>query len=348
MAFDIYTPTRIAGVIKNKPPVTTFLKKTFFSETKDFATENVNFDVVDGARSVAPMVNPKIGGKVITDKGYKTMTYTAPLTAPEKVVTADEMMNRMPGEQISSNIKPAERAVKKLAEDLNELDEMITRREEVMCSEVLFTGKVTVKGVGVNEVIDYGFTNKESLTSTKKWSASGSDPLADMERWQRSISKDGHVKANICIMSWDVAQVFIRNESVQKMLDIRNYNIAAIAPTEIKEGVNFVGTIPSLGLSIYTYDEYYDDDWSEEGKVTTKPFVPAGTLALISTHARFTMLYGAINRFDEKTQAPYTFMGTRFGESFLENNNTVRKLRLSSRPLAVPHQLKSWFVATVL
>lgn len=337
---DLYTPVRIEEVFRRSPRVTTFLKRTFFKNTKSFTSRNVYFDIVEGSRSIAPFVNPKAGGKVIPNTGYSTKNYTAPLVAPEKVTEAEEMLDRIPGEQITSGMTPAERAVRKLSEDLVEMDELITRREEVMCAEALFTGKITVKGKGVDEEIDYGFTNTETLS--KKWSASGSDPIADLQKWKRAIAKDGYVNADICIMSVDAANAFIANEKVQKLLDIRNYNIARIDPMEMTDGVSYIGTIPMLGMSIYTYDEWYSD--GEE----TKPMVPAGTVGVFSTHARFDMLYGSISNFNAKTQAPQTFAGPRYMESFLTDDNRVRTVRVSSRPLAVPHNLKSWYIAKVL
>ena len=60
------------------------------------------------------------------------------------------------------------------------------------------------------------------------------------------------------------------------------------------------------------------------------------------------MLYGAISNFNGKTQAPQTFTGKRYSESFLSSDNRVRTVRISSRPLAVPHNLKSWYIAKVL
>lgn len=343
---DLYTPTRIEEVFRNSPRVTTFLKKTFFKGSKTFVTKNVNFDIVEGSRNVAPFVNPKLGGKVIPNKGYSTKSYTAPLVAPEKITEAEEMLNRIAGEQITSGMNPAERAVRKLADDLVEMDEMITHREEVMCAEVLFTGKINIKGEGIDDEIDFGFTNKETVS--KKWSAAGSDPIADLQKWKRAIAKDGYVNANICIMSVDAANAFINNANVQKLLDIRNYNIAAISPLELNNGVSYIGTIPGLGLSIYTYDEWYLDDWTTPGSEETKPFVPEGTVGLFSTAARFDMLYGAITDFNGKTQAPQTHVGQRYSESFLSSDNRVRTVRISSRPLAVPHNLKSWYIAKVL
>lgn len=348
MPINIYTPTRIAKVIEVMPPVTTFLKSTFFKNSMTYVTKNVNFDIVEGDRKIAPYVNPKVGGKVVPNKGYRTQTYTAPLVAPEKVTEAEEMLDRMPGEQITSNTTPAERAVRKIRADLRELDEMITRREEEMCAEALFLGKITVKGEGVDDEIDFGFTNKETLASGKKWTASGSDPIGDLRRWKRAIAKDGHVNADICIMSEAAAAAFINNEQVQKLLDIKNYSIAKINPMQISAGVSYIGTISALGMSIYTYDEYYTDDWTTPGTEVVKPYVPEGVIGLFSTAAECTMLYGAISDFDSRTQNPATHTGRRYGESFLSENNRVRTLRLSSRPLAVPHNIKSWFVATVV
>lgn len=237
---------------------------------------------------------------------------------------------------------------RKIRADLRELDEMITRREEEMCAEALFLGKITVKGEGVDDEIDFGFTNKETLTSGKKWTASGSDPIGDLRRWKRAIAKDGHVNADICIMSEAAAAAFINNEQVQKLLDIKNYSIAKINPMQISAGVSYIGTISALGMSIYTYDEYYTDDWTTPGTEVVKPYVPEGVIGLFSTAAECTMLYGAISDFDSRTQNPATHTGRRYGESFLSENNRVRTLRLSSRPLAVPHNIKSWFVATVV
>ena len=53
-------------------------------------------------------------------------------------------------------------------------------------------------------------------------------------------------------MSVDAANAFIGNANVQKLLDIRNYEIATIKPRELSNGVSFIGNIQMMGLSIYT------------------------------------------------------------------------------------------------
>lgn len=343
---DLYTPVRIRKVFDLSPKPSTFLRDTFFKHTESYKTKQVHFDVINGARKVAPYVNPKVGGKVVPNSGYQTKYYIAPLVAPEMVTEAEEMLDRIPGEQITSDMTPAERAVRKLSQDLVDMNEQIARREEVMCAEALFTGKIAIKGEGVDEEIDYGFTNKETVS--KKWSASGSDPIADLRKWKQLISKHGHVSANMCIMSTDVVSAFINNAVVKELLDVRNYSLAKIDPYEIKFGINCIGTISALGLSIYSYDEWYLDDWTDKDNPVEKPFVPDGTVGLFSTAAPFSMLYGAITDFDPKTKDPRVFAGSRYPERFISSDNRVCTVRVSSRPLAVPHNLKSWYIAKVL
>lgn len=78
---------------------------------------------------------------------------------------------------------------------------MIVRREEWMAATAIFTGQIPIIGEGLNEVIDFDFTNKETIVSAeKKWNADTSDPLGDLERWREAVQKEGFVNCNICIM----------------------------------------------------------------------------------------------------------------------------------------------------
>lgn len=348
MAIDIYEPRRLAAVLRRNPANPTFLRDTIFKNKKTFDTKHVDFDIVKGARKVAPFVNPKVGGEVIPNRGYETKTYTAPMVAPAKNINADDLTDRLPGESLDSKRSPAQRAIEIAGADLKELEGTILRREEVMCAEALFTGKINIKGVNVDEEIDFGFTNAETLSSAKKWTASGSDPLGDLARWKQAIHKTGMTTPNMVIMDTTAAAAFINNEAVQKLLDIKNINIAQINPMQLEAGVSFIGTIPSMGLSVYTYDEWYEDDWTDPTKPVLKPFVPEGTVCLISTHAEFTMLYGAVSVFDKVTHKAHTYIGDRVPISTVSDNALNRTLTMYSRPLPVPHELNSWFVGKVI
>ena len=339
---SIYEPRTMGKVITRMPQTNTFLRDTFFKHVETFATKSVDVDFKKGSRKIAPYVHRKIGGKTIPNSGYQTKSYTPPLLAPNKVTTIDSLLTRMAGENPYSGKTPAERAVAKMAQDFSELNEMIVRRVELMCAQAIFNGKIEVVGEGVNEEIDFGFSNKETIsTATKKWSNAASNPLADLKRWHKQVQKTGFVNCNICIMSDDVADAFINHEKIQKLLDTKNYNLAVINPKQLPNGVTYVGTINELGLDIYTYNEWYLDDWTDAEKPTEKPLVPQGTLALLSTNANYSVNYGAITLLDERTGQFNTVEGQVVPDTWVERNPSRRFLQLNSSPLPIPHEVDS-------
>lgn len=346
---SIYDPRTMGKLVSRMPAVHTFFRSTFFKNEETFVTKNVDVDFKKGSRKVAPYVHRLIGGKTVPNTGYQTKTYTPPLVAPDKITTVDDLLTRQPGESIYSGRTPAERAVVKMQSDFIELREMITRREELMCTQSIFNGQIPIIGDGINEVIDFGFTNKEVITTAaKKWGVDTSDPLADLKRWHKQVQKTGFVNCNICVMADDVATAFVNHPKIQKLLDVKNYDLAVISPKQLPNGVTYVGTIHELGLDIYTYNEWYLDDWTDPTAPEEKPLVPDGTLALLSTNADYSMYYGAITLIDDQSKEFYTVEGKYVPDTWTSRKPARRFLQLSSAPLAVPHDVDSWFVAKVL
>lgn len=346
---NIYEPRTMGKLITRIPPVHTFFRDTFFKNVRTFPTKSVDIDFKKGNRALAPFVHPKIGGKTVPNRGYQTKSYTPVLIAPNKIITVDELMERSAGENPYSGRTPAERAVEKIAEDFTELTEMIVRREEWMAATAIFSGQIPIIGEGLDEVIDFGFSNTETIvTASKKWNGADADPLADLERWRKTVQKEGFVNCNICVMASDVSAAFVNNAKVQKVLDTKAYDLAVIKPRELPNGVTYIGTINKLGLDIYEYNEWYLDDWTNPEAPEQKPLVPDGKIALLSTGANYSMYYGAVTLLDEKNDTFYTVEGDRVPETWVERRPSRRFLQVNSKPLPVPHEVNSWFVATVL
>ena len=346
---SIYEPRTMGRIVEKLPPVRTFFRDTFFRREETFNTESVDVDFVKGTRKVAPFVHRIIGGKTVPNTGYETKTYKPPLVAPDKITTVNDLLKRRPGESLVSGRSPAERAVLKMSDDFRELRDMISRREELMCVQSIFTGKIPIIGEGLNEVIDFGFTNTEVISAaTKKWSNAGSDPIGDLKRWHKQVQKTGFTNCNACVMADDVATVFVGHEKVQKVLDVRNYNLAVIQPRQLPNGVTYVGTIHELGMDIYTYNEWYLDDWTDPETPEEKPLVPNGMLAMLSTNANYSMYYGAITLIDEGTKEFKTVEGKYVPDTWVKRKPARRFLQLQSAPLSVPHDVDSWFTAKVL
>ena len=344
---SIYEPRTMGRVVQKLPPVRTFFRSTFFRHEETFTTEKVDVDFRKGSRKVAPFVSRLIGGKVVPNTGYQTKTYTPPLVAPEKVTTVDDLLRRRPGESLYSGRTPAERAVLKMADDFVELREQIVRREELMCAQTIFTGKIPIIGDGVNEEIDFYFTNKETISEAKKkWTADTSDPIGDLERWHGIVQRTGFVNCNVCVMGSDVAKAFVNNPKVKEALDVKNYNLAVIQPKQLPDGTTYIGTIHGLGLDIYKYNEWYLDDWTNPATPEDKPLVPTDSLALLSTNADYSMYYGAITLIKEPDGNFMTGEGKYVPDTWTKRKPARRFLNLSSAPLCVPHDVDSWFVAT--
>ncbi|HJA66977.1 MAG TPA: major capsid protein [Candidatus Mediterraneibacter cottocaccae] len=346
---SIYEPRTMGRIVEKLPPVRTFFRDTFFRREETFNTESVDVDFVKGTRKVAPFVHRIIGGKTVPNTGYETKTYKPPLVAPDKITTVDDLLKRRPGESLVSGRSPAERAVLKMSDDFRELRDMISRREELMCVQSIFTGQIPIIGEGLNEVIDFGFTNTEVISAaTKKWSNAGSDPIGDLKRWHKQVQKTGFTNCNACVMADDVATAFVGHEKVQKVLDVRNYNLAVIQPRQLPNGVTYVGTIHELGMDVYTYNEWYLDDWTDPETPEEKPLVPNGMLAMLSTNANYSMYYGAITLIDEGTKEFKTVEGKYVPDTWVKRKPARRFLQLQSAPLSVPHDVDSWFTAKVL
>lgn len=343
---NIYEPRNMMAVVERREKPTTFLRDTFFTRREMSTTDKVDIDIVKGNRNVAPFVHKVKGGKVIPNTGYQTNTYEPPLVAPKKVTTVDDLLHRQPGENLYSQQTPAQRAVAKMKADFEDLDDMDTRREEVMCAQAIFNGEIEVVGDGINERITFDFENKETLLA-KKWSDPAADPIADLARWKRKVQKTGFVNPNICIMGSTAVAAFLANKKVQEILDIKNMSIATIAPAELPSGASYIGHIALHNISIYTYNQYFTDDWTDKKNPAQKPFVPDNAVALLSTDAKWVMAYAAITIMDQATGATVTYEAERVPDTYIEKDPDRRFFSLKCKPLPIPTEANSWFVGYV-
>lgn len=340
---DLYTPRTLAEVVKTTPPVRTFLRDRFFTNVKTFPTKRVDIDIVKGNRKMAAFIHPMVGGEIVQAEGYETKSYAPPLINPATISTADQLLERLPGEDMYSGKAPADRAAEKLIEEYNQLNDMTTRREEWMAAQVLTTGQLKVKGKGVDEVIDFGLTNKITLASTKKWGASAADIWGNLKDWKQQVSRNGFANANMVIMGKAAADAFMADATVAKLLDNRRIEIGAIKPEEMEGGLTYYGHLNLPGVDIYGYDEVYLDDETGE----TKPLIPDNVVLMIPSAASFMRAYGLCTYLDD-AGAWHRAETDRLLRTYVEHRPDRRFIELQTHPLLIPDKIDSWFAATVL
>ncbi|MGG3504763.1 major capsid protein [Paenibacillus lautus] len=346
---DLYKTTTMLGAIQKRYPLRKFFSSTFFPGVETFVTEDVLFDYKKGKRKMAPFVAPRVGGITIARDGFQTKKYTAPKIAPQRILTIDDLVTRGMGENLFSQQTPAQRQAQLLGQDLNDLDDMVTRRIEWMSREMLLGNPIVVKGFidkmdsnYVEDEINFGFSNKIALTGTAAWNNAGSDnkKLANLKDWRLRVTKSAGAAPIMAIFGQGAIDKFVSDPEISKLLDQKNANFINMNPTLQDEALTFYGRIPGLGLELYTYDDWFIDDDGVE-----QPFIPDNVVILTRPNLG-RIVYGAITQMESDKQF-HTYEGTRIPKSWADENADARMIRLSSRPIPVPDDVDGWFVAEV-
>ena len=343
---DFYDPKTLAGVIKKTVPLRTFFKTRFFSNAVMFPTEEVVFEFQEGKRRLAPYVNPRVGSENIERDEYTRRRFTAPLIAPNRVITNDTLAQKLLGEsEWNSGLTPEDRAAKIAAQDIIELQDTIWRREEFMCARVKQDGKLTIKGRGVNQVVDYGFENVVTLDASDRWTPT-LDIMGQLKNIASEMRKDG-VNPDMLILGSSAADMLLKNERFLKLLDNRRVEIGEIKPGELENGIGYLGRmiVPGAIFDLYTYEEWYPDttDLDENGEPKLKPLVDPETVIIQSSREKNSMLYGVITHIDKGGNF-VTHMEQYVPRRWWTENPSQKFVEISSRPLPMPHDLKSWYV----
>lgn len=161
------------------------------------------------------------------------------------------------------------------------------------------------------------------------------------------ITEHSLKNGTVCLMGADALEAFLMDEEVLKVLDTRRFEAAVITPKELPNGATYIGTIHEIAMDIYTYNEWYLDNWTNKEEPEDKPLLPANIVVLLSTEANYSMYYGAVGVTDEAGKTIEVVEGSRIPEQWVERRPPRRFLQLNSAPLCVPHEVDSWYVATV-
>lgn len=351
MPISIYDPRVLDQVIRLLPTTGGFFRDTFFKRRIPVTGTKIDVDFYKGKRRIAPFVNPKSAAKVVEKIGYKTNTFETPLLKPKDVTTVENLSVRLPGENLYGGFTREERALALLTDKLAEFNDSLIRREEWMASQAMLTGKISVIGEGVNYTIDFGFSNKEALSGAALWSSGTSDPLADIDRWVLTCQKNGYHTPNVCLMSADTHNAFMKRLIALGYMNqySGNVELATIKPNQLSENVIYGGMILKYNMPIYIYNEWYIDDWTNPDTPVENPIVPNGTCLLGSTNAKTAIYYGEITLADETSGTSFkSVLADKAADTWITKDPAARYLAMHSRPLTAPQEVDSWYVATVL
>lgn len=354
MAFNIFDTHHLLMAVEQLTPAPSFLLNRYFptnAATDVFSTDDVLVEYKDGSKKLAPFVAPRKGGVTMLRKGYTMERYTPPFVAPRRALTIDDLNKKGFGEALYSKLTPEQRQQVLLMKDASELGDSITRREEAMAAEVMLTGGCVMKHIaddadsGDEMEIRYytGEANPSTYTPSTKWGEANADIIGDLDQMIQMLVRKG-LRASELVCSPDVADAITGNAKIKELLDIKNYHVGEVNPTELTAGAAIVAKLNVRGriISIISYDETYTDDAGADHL-----FIPSGKCVLTAPAAGRT-LYGAVSQVEQSDGAFYTYTGKRVPKYISNAEGNTRSLTISSRPLPMPNAKGCFISADVL
>lgn len=349
-ALNIYDTAVLNRVVQELDEPASYLLDTLFTQVEESETERIYFDLATRKNRITPLVSPLVPGKVVTEPGFTTRDFAPAYAKDKRVFTPQGALKRMAGEKIGGSLSPAERQQARLRVAMEDQLQMLTTREEVMASEVLRTGKITVSGEGyATQLID--FQRDAALTVTlagnDRWSIvhADSNPVEDLETWATTVHQKSGAAVIGYIMDPDAWKNFrtrlVARSEAQLFLDFARSgdSVAQMGPFARGQGNAKAKQVARIGtFDIWVYNDVYIDD---AGNATN--LLPSGTVLAVTDAVDGVRHYGLIQ--DEKAGLKST---RYFVKSWLEEDPPVRWLLLQAAPLVVPYRVNATFCATVL
>ena len=341
MAISLFDTRTMLEAMPQLPLVRTFLRDTFFKNVRTFDTKAVDIDIKKGKRRVAAYVGPTDEGHRSERIGYTTYTYAPPYIKEKRgIEPKDVLFDRGMGQTIYASGGPQAREAAMIREDLIELDEMITRREELQASQAIFNGEIAFRDA--NEKVTFPVdTNHRVLTMSKYWDESGGFPLDELRAWRTMLIKNGGMAPNILLCGSEAIAALMGNVQVNGTdgaISQVKIDRGQITPDNQPNGVTYWGFLRDIGCDVYSYDDWYIDP--ADG--VEKPYVPAKYIMLGNTNARMDRLYGVIQDLSGLYAVP------RFPKSWEEEDPSVRWMMMQSAPLMVPVAVDTYMIAKVV
>lgn len=347
---DLFEPRRLLTVVRQTEfRARSYLRDTFFPSVRTFDTKSIDIDVeTKGQRKVASFVSPQLRGTFVERRGYKTQTFTPAYIAPYMVTTAEQILDRMPGEALYNPVTPEARAAEILARDLAELDRRITRREELMAREAIFEGQITITGEGLGEGKKITFWDPEDRPYTEvatSWTESTANPLDDLRTICRDITRKTGRTPSVMLCGIKAANALMAHlQKQESAINQRRVMLGQINPMAMADGVTFIGDLSYPALQVMTYDEWYFDDETE----TDLPMVPEDCVLIVCRGAPTTRAYASVVLTDP-VRGFYSVVGDRAANSWISMDNPRgRILQLTCAPLMVVHEPQCFHVIKVV
>jgi len=348
---DIYTTMYMLAAISARPPMHTFFRDRYFptnTELDIFGTSRVFVDYKEGKKKLAPFVVPRIGGVSILRSGFETFELEPANISLKRPLTIDHLEQRGFGESLLSTRTPADREAFYLMDDMRELSDRISRREEWMAVQTMLNNGCIMKHITDREDVAFedvevryytGGDNPAIYTPSKPWTEGDDSWRQDIKMMVKALSASGLPAADLTVAP-DVGEFIERDEWVMKVLDNKNMEYGSLKPEELTNGTTFLGRLNFGGkmLNIIISEETYEDD---KGKDT--PYLPDGSVIVTAPGCGHT-LYGGVTQMEDDKKY-HTHAAKRVPKLTVDTTHETKETKLTSKPLMAPKSKDPYRVA---
>lgn len=173
------------------PKVSFFKDRYFPTGAGDiFKANEVLTEYRSGDRKLAAFVDQKAGDIPIGRRSYEVHSYKPAYIAPSRLLTLDELTKRGFGEALYPGMDEAQRAARLLADDMNDMENRIARREEWMAAETMIGN-----GCVMQEYMNIIWANR-LIAGTKTWAEMPASRRAGVKKVLAERINKGEITAD--------------------------------------------------------------------------------------------------------------------------------------------------------
>ena len=161
----LYRTSTLLEALVQLPIAPTFLRDRLFGVVQTTEADLVSIEFYRGRQKLAPFCSRYSKGIAVPREKTQLSLFSPPFVKPNRMLHADDLLRRNIGGN-RNNGNATNRDAELLVIDEQELDASISRTENWMCSQVLFSGKVQCKDGDTGEIVaelDFGPISQNGL-----------------------------------------------------------------------------------------------------------------------------------------------------------------------------------------
>lgn len=269
-------------------------------------SNTVDIDMIDANdKRLAAMIKRGVSRKIsnlpadITGV-FRTENYNYPLIHQEGIVSASQLLNRLPGEDPYKPFTKMQRLLIQAAKLHMNQAQAAVRCMEYLAWQSIITGTMPALIGATAAALLYNFQRAagNSITVGTAWDVDSAVPMDNIDTACDAVIENGRVIPEFIFMGADAHAAFIRDAEVQSFADNRRYEFVragrelSVPPRFgflVENGFTPIGQITTPRgriLWIFTYDFSYID-----GDGNTQYYLPRDT-AVVGRLSRFDRYFG--------------------------------------------------------